>query len=123
LQPLRSSNRLAKKIWGYSNEEVGVFARVSIYEVPPDRVGAAAETFGQAIGQIREMTGLAAAYLLVNAENGRTLTMTLWDSRAAMEASRVTASRLRSEAARGLDGDVLSTEEYEVAARELGDAA
>jgi len=56
LQPLRSSNRLAKKIWGYSNEEVGVFARVSIYEVPPDRVGAAAETFGQAIGQIREMT-------------------------------------------------------------------
>ena len=100
-----------------------MFARVSIYEVPAERVGAAAETFGQAIGQIREMTGLAAAYLLVNAENGRTLTMTLWDSRAAMEASRVTASRLRSEAARGLDGDVLSTEEYEVAARELGDAA
>ena len=100
-----------------------MFARVSIYEVPIEQVEAAAETFGQAIGQIREMAGLAAAYLLVNAENGRTLTMTLWDSRAAMEASRVTASRLRSEAARGLDGDVLSTEEYEVAARELGGAA
>jgi hypothetical protein len=40
-----------------------------------------------------------------------------------MEASRVTASRLRSEAAHALDGEVLSTEEYEVAARELGDAA
>jgi heme-degrading monooxygenase HmoA len=97
-----------------------MFARVSIYEVPTERVDAAAETFGQAIGQIREMTGLAAAYLLVNADNGRTLTMTLWDSRAAMEASRVTASRLRSEAARTVDSTVLSTEEYEVAARELG---
>jgi hypothetical protein len=49
--------------------------------------------------------------------------MTLWDSRAAMEGSRVTASRLRGEAARVLDSDVLSIEEYEVAARELGDAA
>jgi heme-degrading monooxygenase HmoA len=100
-----------------------MFARVSIYEVPTDRVGAVTETFGHAIGQIRGMTGLAAAYLLVNAENGRTLTMTLWDSRVDMDASRVTASRLRSEAARSLDGNVLSTEEYEVAARELGDAA
>jgi heme-degrading monooxygenase HmoA len=100
-----------------------MFARVSTYDLPPERADAAAEAFGQAIGQIRSMAGLAAAYLLVNAENGRTLTITLWDSRAAMEASRVTASRLRSEAARTLDAAVLSTEEYEVAARELGDAA
>jgi heme-degrading monooxygenase HmoA len=101
---------------------VGVFARVSIYEVPTERVGAARESFGEAIGQIRKLTGLAEAYLLVNVENGRTLTMTLWNSRAAMEASRVTASRLRTEAAHGLEGDVVSTEEYEVAVRELGAA-
>jgi heme-degrading monooxygenase HmoA len=110
-------------ISGYSSEGLGMFARVSIYEVATERVDAATESFEQVIGKIREMTGLAAAYLLVNAETGRTLTMTLWDSRAAMEASRVTASRIRSEAARGLDGDVLSTEEYEVVARELGEAA
>jgi heme-degrading monooxygenase HmoA len=100
-----------------------MFARVSTYEVPIEQVNAASEAFGQAIRQIREMTGLSAAYLLVNAENGRTLTMTLWDSRAEMEASRVSASRLRSEAARTLEAEVLSTEEYEVATRELGDAA
>jgi heme-degrading monooxygenase HmoA len=97
-----------------------MFARVSTYEIPTEQGDAAAETFGEAIGQIREMSGLAAAYLLVNAENERTLTMRLWDTRAAMEASRVTASRLRSEAARTAGSAVLSTEEYEVAVRELG---
>jgi heme-degrading monooxygenase HmoA len=100
-----------------------MFARVSVYEVPVERVGAAAQSFGEAIDQIREMSGLAGAYVLVNVENGRTSTMTLWDSRVAMEASRVTASRLRSEAARALDGTVVSSEEYEVAAYELGGAA
>jgi heme-degrading monooxygenase HmoA len=96
-------------------------ARVSTYEIPANRLHAAADTFGQAIEQIRTMPGLAAAYLLVNAENGRASTITFWDTRAAVEGSRVTASRLRTEAARNLDGGILSSEEYEVAARALGD--
>jgi heme-degrading monooxygenase HmoA len=100
-----------------------VFARVSTYEIPPERAGDATGSFRQAIGQIRELNGLAAVYLLVNAETGRVLTMTLWNSAAEMEASHVTASRLRTEAVRTVDGDVLSIEEYEVAARELGDGA
>jgi heme-degrading monooxygenase HmoA len=94
-----------------------VFARVSIYEVPVERARDAAENFGQAIAQIRTMKNLAAAYLLVDADNGKVLTMTLWDSAAAMEASRVTASRLRSDAVRTVEGSVLSTDEYEVVAR------
>jgi heme-degrading monooxygenase HmoA len=98
-----------------------VFARVSSYEIPPERAGDATLSFQQAIGQIRAMNGLAAAYLLVNADTGRVLTLTLWDTAAAMEASHVTASRLRTDAVRTVGGDVLSIEEYEVAARELGD--
>jgi heme-degrading monooxygenase HmoA len=96
---------------------------VSRYEVPPERVRDAADSFQQAVRQIRAMNGLAAAYLLVNTETGRVLTMTLWDNAAAMEASHVAASRLRTEAVRTVDGNVLSIEEYEVAARELGDVA
>jgi heme-degrading monooxygenase HmoA len=103
------------------SQEVPVFARVSSYEIPPEQVGDATTGLQQAIGQIRAMNGLAAAYLLVNAETGRVLTMTLWDNAAAMEASHVTASRLRTEAIRAVNGSVLSIEEYEVAARELGD--
>jgi heme-degrading monooxygenase HmoA len=98
-----------------------MFARMSIYEVPVERTNAATETFRQALSQIRELKGLITAYLLVHAESGRLITMTLWENAGSMEASRVAASRLRSDAVRALDGSVLSTEEYEVAARELGD--
>jgi len=95
-----------------------LFARVSTYEIPPERADDAEHSFQQAIRQIRAMDGLGAAYLLVNAETGRVLTMTLWDTAAAMEASHVTASRLRTNAVRTVGGNVLSFEEYEVAARE-----
>jgi heme-degrading monooxygenase HmoA len=100
---------------------IAVFARVSTYEVPPDKADDATDTFRQAIGEIRKLNGLVTAYVLVNADSGRVVTMTLWENASVMEASRMTASRLRREAVRALDGDVLSTEEYEVAARELGD--
>ncbi len=94
-----------------------MFARVSTYEIPVDRMDEATETFRQAINRIRELAGLVGAHLLVSAESGRLLTMTLWETRAAMEASRVAASRLRSDAVRPFDGSVVSTEEYEVAAQ------
>jgi heme-degrading monooxygenase HmoA len=74
----------------------GGTARSAATQVPVERTAEAAETFGQVIGQIRKMKNLAAAYLLVNADSGRVLTMTLWDSAAAMEASRVTASHLEA---------------------------
>jgi heme-degrading monooxygenase HmoA len=97
-----------------------MFARVSRYEVPAERIGDAAAAFSQAIDQIREMTGLTEAYLLTSTEDGRVLTMTLWENRAAMEASGVSASRLRSEAAGSLGASVVSTEQYEVEAHEGG---
>lgn len=40
-----------------------------------------------------------------------------------MDASNVSAASLRTEAVRTVDGSVLSIEEYEVVARELGDIA
>ena len=98
-----------------------VFARVSTYEVPPEKANDAADTFRQAIGEIRKLKGLVTAYVLVNGDSGRVVTITLWENAALMEASRMAATRLRGEAVRALDGDVLSTEEYEVAAREIGD--
>lgn len=94
-----------------------------MYEVPVDRSEDAADTFREAIGEIRKLDGLVTAYVLVHADSGRVITMTLWENADVMAASRMTATRLRGDAIRALDGDVLSTEEYEVAARELGDLA
>jgi heme-degrading monooxygenase HmoA len=97
-----------------------VFARVSMYEIPVENSAAATDAFRRALDEIRTMGGLVEGYTLVHADSGRVITLTLWETANAMEASRVTASRLRTEALHTVDGTLLSTEEYEVAAREVG---
>lgn len=92
-----------------------MIARVSVYEIPADQARAAVERFGEAIEEIRGLDGIEEAYFLVDAENGRAMTMTVWDGHQSAAASRVTATRLRGEAARAVDGSVISSEEFEVA--------
>jgi heme-degrading monooxygenase HmoA len=103
-----------------SGREGPVFARVSIYEIPDGRSHEAATSFGEAMGTIASHRGLVDAYFLVARESDRAIVVTLWESEVAMTASRVTATRLRSEAARAVDAEILSVEEFEVAARESG---
>ena len=97
-----------------------MFARVSIYEIPHDRSHEAVASFGDAMATIASHRGLLEVYFLVGRESERAIVFTLWESEQAMAASRVTASRLRSEAARAVDAEILSVEEFEVAARETG---
>lgn len=95
-----------------------MFARVAVYEVPGHRVEEAVESFREAIDQIRDMGGLNEVYVLLSPESDRALTLSLWERQEAMEASRVTASRLRNEAANAVEGSVQSVVEYEVAIHE-----
>ena len=92
-----------------------MFARVSRYEIPGDRVDDAVTRFREALEQITELGGFQEGYLLVNRESDCATTITFWNSVAAMETSRVTASRLRTEAAQAADGVVTSSQEFEVA--------
>jgi heme-degrading monooxygenase HmoA len=92
-----------------------VFARISTYEVPDEKRDDGIRAFGDALREIRDAEGFTGGYYLVSCDGERAMTFTLWESRDAMEASRVTASRLRSEAARESDGGVVSSEEFEVA--------
>lgn len=96
-------------------------ARVAIYEVPEDRLAEARAGFEDAIARIREAPGLRDAYLLLGTESARAVTITFWESGEAMAASRVVASRLRSEAAAAAGGNVLSVDEFEVVAAADGD--
>jgi heme-degrading monooxygenase HmoA len=95
-----------------------MFARVSIYEIPQDRRAEARANFESAIARIRETEGLTNAQFLLACESDRAVTITFWETQEAMAASRVVASRLRSEAAASVDGDVLSVEEFEVVSQE-----
>ena len=95
-------------------------ARVSTYDIEPDRIDEGVRSFRQAIEDIRALAGFQEAFLLVDRENGQAVTITLWDGVGSMEASRVRASRARTEAARAADGSVRSTGEYEIALHETG---
>jgi heme-degrading monooxygenase HmoA len=87
---------------------------LSSYELPEHKADDAASAFADALTQVAECRGFVDGYYLVSCEGDRVLTLTLWATRDEMEASRVKASRLRSEAARLVDGGVISTEEFRV---------
>jgi heme-degrading monooxygenase HmoA len=92
-----------------------MFARVAVYELPEGSGGDARAGFQEAIRRIRDVPGLKEAYFLLGTESDRAVTITFWESREAMAASRVAASRVRSEAAAAVDGSVVSVDEFEVA--------
>ncbi len=94
-----------------------MYARVAVYEIPGHRVDESIGTFREAIAEISGK-GVKEVYVLTSPESDRALTMTLWEQQADMEATRVTASRLRNEAAKAVDGSVQSVVEYEVAVHE-----
>ena len=90
-------------------------ARVARYEIPPDRTDDAAEAFGKAAGEIEKLDGFVGGYVLVDQEEARTMTVTLWDNLATLANSEHDAGRLRRAAADSVGGSVLSVETYEVA--------
>ena len=91
-----------------------MYARMSSYELPEEKADEAASAFGDALAQVGECPGFVDGYYLVSCDDERVLTFTLWETRDQMEASRVKASRLRTEAAHQVDGGVISTEEFRV---------
>ena len=102
-----------------------MLARVARYEFEAGRIDAAVQAFGEAATQVEQLDGFAGGYVLVDPEDGRTMTVTLWDNHAALEQSESVARGLRNSAAEAVGGSVLSVEKFDVA-RELtprGDGA
>jgi heme-degrading monooxygenase HmoA len=96
-----------------------MLARVARYEVETQRIDDAVQAFGEAAGQIEELQGFAGGFVLVDPQDGRTMTVTLWENLATLENSEPVAGRARRQAAEAVDGSVLSVETFEVA-HELG---
>jgi heme-degrading monooxygenase HmoA len=92
-----------------------MLARVARYEVGSDRIGDAIEAFGEAGRAIEELDGFAGGYVLVDYEDGRTMTVTLWTNQATLEQSESVARSARNRAADAVGGSVLSVEKFEVA--------
>ena len=92
-----------------------MFARVAVYDVPADRLDDAVAGLGGAIEEIAGFEGLHDAYVLVNRDTGRAMTLTLWSTPDSMLRSRVQATRLRNEAAQSGGADIVSVEEFQIA--------
>jgi heme-degrading monooxygenase HmoA len=92
-----------------------VFARVARYEVPQNQLEEAVVAFGEAGAQVEQLDGFAGGYVLIDREDGRTMTITLWENAVVLENSERAARNIRHEAAEKVSGSVLSVEKFEVA--------
>jgi heme-degrading monooxygenase HmoA len=92
-----------------------MLARVARYEFEAGRIDEAVQAFGEAAKQVEQLDGFAGGYVLVDPEDGRTMTVTLWDNAGTLENSERVAGKARREAAEAVDGSVLSVEKFEVA--------
>jgi heme-degrading monooxygenase HmoA len=91
-----------------------MFARVARYDVEPDRTGEAIEAFREAVQQLEGLNGLKGGYVLADWEDGVIMSMTIWETRAAMDESESKASAIRQQAAKSVDGTVVSLHHFDV---------
>ena len=91
-------------------------ARLSVYELPEDRAREATQAFDEVLSEISSARGFVESLYLVGAE-GKAVVLTLWEDDDSMAASRVAATRMRSEAVRRVGGEVVSVDELTVARR------
>jgi heme-degrading monooxygenase HmoA len=89
-----------------------MFARVSTYQGGTDRL---LEGFRRTTEPLAQLDGFERAYFLTDAAAGRAMTITVWESEAAMEASAEWASRAREHAAHDSGATVETIDSYEVA--------
>jgi heme-degrading monooxygenase HmoA len=92
-----------------------MFARVVRYQIPETRFGEVVPAFREAVEQLRDIEGSKGGYLLIDRDNCTATTLTLWDNQAALQASEVSATKLRSDAIDAVEGEVQSIDRCEVA--------
>ena len=99
-----------------------MFARVSTFQGPPDQT---AEGIRLAREQIlpaaRLMDGFKGIYLLFDRESGKSLSVTLWETEADMQASEEAAGKVRAQSAETSGDKIVNVERYEVALQTLVD--
>ena len=93
-----------------------MFARVSTYTGTSDEIDEAIRQFREnVLPSVEQLDGFKGAYFLVDRQNGKSLTVALWESEEAMRTSEEAANSLRSEVADALGTQMVGVERYEVA--------
>ena len=88
-----------------------MFARVSTYRGDGDRL---LQGFADVTGPLEAMDGFSRAYFMVNRESGKGMSITVWESEEALNASAAKADELRSQGAEAGGAQIESVESYEI---------
>jgi heme-degrading monooxygenase HmoA len=88
-------------------------ARVTTYHAdePNDRL---LEAFQDTIGPLQQVDGFSHAYFLVDADTGKAVSMTIWESEDAMSASEAGGEQRRRERTEASGAAVESVDHYEI---------
>ncbi|WP_415853253.1 hypothetical protein [Sinomonas sp. G460-2] len=92
-----------------------MFIRVSTYRHGPVSNGQPSQ---ETVNRVLALTGCRGLYYLIN-DGGKSISLTLWEDRQALDASREATDAIRVETTAEQHMDVLSVEEYEVLTQEL----
>jgi heme-degrading monooxygenase HmoA len=90
-----------------------MWARISTYQFPSENVDRTLDQFSDALGSLEE-PGLKRVELLVDRASGKAVTITVWESENALQASVEAANRIRSGAADAAGVAILDVQHYEI---------
>jgi heme-degrading monooxygenase HmoA len=90
-----------------------MFARVTAYHADEDSQKLM-EAFQDTIGPLQQVEGFSHAYFLINADTGRAVSMTIWESEGAMAASEAGGEERRRRRSEISGASVDSVDHYEV---------
>ncbi len=83
-----------------------MFARVSTFEGKPDRLDDSISDFrNQTIPALKNMSGFKDAYLLVDRNTGKAISITMWETREDLQSSASKANNLRAQAAQTISAN------------------
>jgi heme-degrading monooxygenase HmoA len=88
-----------------------MFVRVSTYSGDGDRL---LEGFADVTEPLQAIDGFSRAYFLVGRQNKKGMSITIWESEEALQASAAKADELRSRGAAAGGAEIESVEVYEI---------
>jgi heme-degrading monooxygenase HmoA len=91
-----------------------MFARVISTEVVPDELDGAIALARDQVPAVAGQPGFRGFYLLTDAETGKVMTISLWETREQLDAAEARSAEIRRAEAPALGAPSLSVETYEV---------
>jgi heme-degrading monooxygenase HmoA len=89
-----------------------MYARVSTYET--NDADGLIQGFGSVTDELEQVDGFSRGYFLVDRQSGKGVSITMWESEDALQASAAKADQLRAKGTEPSGATILSVDSYEI---------